>query len=236
MASRLSVSCRPPSCPDSDIEEPTWDFSFSSSAPTESSMSVIDSSPVLSEQGSPTLLIPVPQPNPIANSPTVTPPASQLIGVHPPTSMPECLPTAMSPDVPPFSPLTKSILPTSTPEGSPTAMSPDAPPYSPLTGSILSTSTPGRSPAAMSPDAPPYSPLTTGVLPTSTPESSPTAMSHDALPPISTSEGLLTVVSPDNPARPWYGFKLVGDNIDKNVRPRHQTLQRQTQSFHYFNS
>ena len=61
-------------------------------------------------------------------------------------------------------------------------------------------------------------------------------MSHDALPPISTSEGLPTAVSPDNPARPWYGFKLVGDNIDKNVRPRHQTLQRQTQSFHYFNS
>ena len=54
-------------------------------------------------------------------------------------------------------------------------------------------------------------------------------MSRDALPPTSTPEGLLTAVSHDNPARPWYGFKLVGDNIDK-------TLQRQTQSFHYFNS
>ena len=61
-------------------------------------------------------------------------------------------------------------------------------------------------------------------------------MSRDALPPTSTPEGLLTAVSHDNPAHPWYGFKLVGDNIDKNVRPRHQTLQRQTQSFHYFNS
>ena len=61
-------------------------------------------------------------------------------------------------------------------------------------------------------------------------------MSRDALPPTSTPEGLLTAVSHDNPARPWYGFKLVGDNIDKNVRPRHQTLQRQTQSFHYFTS
>ena len=60
-------------------------------------------------------------------------------------------------------------------------------------------------------------------------------MSRAALPPTST-PGLLTAVSHDNPARPWYGFKLVGDNIDKNVRPRHQTLQRQTQSFHYFNS
>ena len=24
----------------------------------------------------------------------------------------------------------------------------------------------------------------------------------------------------------WCGFKLVGDNIDKNVRPRHETIER----------
>ena len=32
------------------------------------------------------------------------------------------------------------------------------------------------------------------------------------------------------------GFKIVGDNIDKTVRPRHVRLDRQTQSLHYFNS
>jgi L1 cell adhesion molecule like protein len=32
----------------------------------------------------------------------------------------------------------------------------------------------------------------------------------------------------------WHGFKLVGDNLDKNLRPRHQTSGRQTQSLHLF--
>ena len=34
----------------------------------------------------------------------------------------------------------------------------------------------------------------------------------------------------------WVGFKIVGDNIDKTVRPRHQTLENRTQSLHYFHS
>ncbi len=34
----------------------------------------------------------------------------------------------------------------------------------------------------------------------------------------------------------WPGFKIVGDNIDKNVRPSHQRLDRQTQSLHHFHS
>ena len=33
-----------------------------------------------------------------------------------------------------------------------------------------------------------------------------------------------------------HGMKFVGDNIDKNVRPRHQTIEKQTRSLHYFNS
>ncbi len=37
-------------------------------------------------------------------------------------------------------------------------------------------------------------------------------------------------------AEPWCGFKIVGDNIDKNVRPSHQRLDRQTQSLHHFHS
>ena len=35
---------------------------------------------------------------------------------------------------------------------------------------------------------------------------------------------------------PWCGFKIVSDNIDKNIQPSHQRLDRQTQSLHYFHS
>ena len=34
----------------------------------------------------------------------------------------------------------------------------------------------------------------------------------------------------------WCGFKLVGDNIDKNIRPSFQRSNRQTKSLHYFHS
>ena len=43
------------------------------------------------------------------------------------------------------------------------------------------------------------------------------------------------IVSPESPSE-WNGFKLVGDNIDKTVRRRHQRLGCTTQSLHYFNS
>ena len=34
----------------------------------------------------------------------------------------------------------------------------------------------------------------------------------------------------------WYGFKIVGDNLDKNISRRHQRIDRKTRSFHFFNS
>ena len=34
----------------------------------------------------------------------------------------------------------------------------------------------------------------------------------------------------------WKGFKIVGDNINKTVHSRHQTIDSPTQSLHYFNS
>ena len=34
----------------------------------------------------------------------------------------------------------------------------------------------------------------------------------------------------------WKGFKLIGDNVDKSVRARHQTLVTTDQSLHYFHS
>ena len=32
------------------------------------------------------------------------------------------------------------------------------------------------------------------------------------------------------------GYKVVGDNIDKNVKPRYLRINKRTQSLHYFNS
>ena len=34
----------------------------------------------------------------------------------------------------------------------------------------------------------------------------------------------------------WKGFKVVGDNLDKTVRPRRQRFDERTKSLHYFNS
>ena len=34
----------------------------------------------------------------------------------------------------------------------------------------------------------------------------------------------------------WVGFKIVGDNINKTVCPRHQTLSSRTQSLYYFHA
>ena len=36
-----------------------------------------------------------------------------------------------------------------------------------------------------------------------------------------------------NMPTPWDGFKIVGDNIDKNIRPSFQRCNYQTKSFHY---
>ena len=43
----------------------------------------------------------------------------------------------------------------------------------------------------------------------------------------------------DNKPKPemqWQGFKIVGDNIDKNIRPSMQRLTHQTRSLHHFHS
>jgi L1 cell adhesion molecule like protein len=34
----------------------------------------------------------------------------------------------------------------------------------------------------------------------------------------------------------WNGFKIVGDNIDKNFRRTYQRIDRQTRSCHYYHS
>ncbi len=32
------------------------------------------------------------------------------------------------------------------------------------------------------------------------------------------------------------GFKIVGDNVDKSVKPRHETLEATSQSLHFFHA
>ena len=32
----------------------------------------------------------------------------------------------------------------------------------------------------------------------------------------------------------WSGYKFVGDNIDKNIKPRYQRQDQRAKSFHYF--
>lgn len=60
----------------------------------------------------------------------------------------------------------------------------------------------------------------------SRPELSPEPLPSD-IPAHSSQSGLL-----EN----WHGYKLVGDNIDKDVRASYQRLHHTTQSFHYFHA
>ena len=38
----------------------------------------------------------------------------------------------------------------------------------------------------------------------------------------------------EQPLTHWHGFKVVGDNVDKTIKPRHMREDRQTKSIHYF--
>ena len=78
-----------------------------------------------------------------------------------------------------------------------------------------------------------------GVLHTLPKQSTPTLR----LAPVTTSPSVdyspITVIGspPDTveqPLIPWNGFKLVGNNLDKNFHRRHQTFEKQTRSFHFF--
>ena len=94
-----------------------------------------------------------------------------------------------------------------------------------------------------SPRAPAFSPITPehslSVTCSSTPQqtdplSSPdiTASQHVDQPdlvPISCS-------SPKPATSKWSGFKVVIDNIDMHIKPRHQTFERQARSIHYVNA
>ena len=80
-----------------------------------------------------------------------------------------------------------------------------------------------------SPVSPPFSPVTpvqdgsSDFHPTSTP-----------LLTLPNESGVVQEETNTTPLSQWHGFKYVGDNIDKNVKPRHQTLDSQGKSLHYF--
>ena len=79
-----------------------------------------------------------------------------------------------------------------------------------------------------SPVSPPYSQVTpvqdgsSDVHLTSTPT------------PLPNESGVMLEETNTTPLSQWYGFKYVGDNIDKNIKPRHQMLDSQGKSLHYF--
>lgn len=115
-------------------------------------------------------------------------------------------------------------------------------------------------PTSASPEAPVFSPITpkhisvdslvsvVEITGASTPlqQTWSSPGSHDVSPcsipllqaPISESLPLPVAVSSplQNIKQKWTGFKVVIDNIDMNLRPRHQTFERQTKSIHYVNS
>ena len=87
---------------------------------------------------------------------------------------------------------------------------------------------PCSSSSLSSPACPPYSPISSS-------SSSPHHFLNQEFDEAVQNYHSPVLCRPTDPPQPWHGYKLVGDNIDKNVKPRHQTLERQTNSLHYFN-
>ena len=55
-------------------------------------------------------------------------------------------------------------------------------------------------------------------------------------PTTTTSSPPNTTIAASSTSSSWKGFKLVGDNVDKNVHASYQRIGRSTQSLHYFHS
>ena len=103
---------------------------------------------------------------------------------------------------------------------------------------LLSPTTPAPSSVHSSPEAPPFSPLSPCVTLSQSSDAmsidSEAATIHDHF-----QGGVCTATQTEAmeiSQEEWFGFKIVGDNIDKNVRPRHQSLEVGTKSLHYFHA
>ena len=77
-----------------------------------------------------------------------------------------------------------------------------------------------------SPVSPPFSPVT--------PVQDGSSDVHLTSTPLPNESGVVLEETNTTPLSQWHGFKYVGDNIDKNIKPRHQTLDSQGKSLHYF--
>ena len=95
-----------------------------------------------------------------------------------------------------------------------------------------------------SPRAPAFSPITPQPLLSITCTPTPQHTETFSSPTISASQHLdqsqLVPISCSSPkpatSQKWSGFKVVMDNIHMNLKPRHQTFERQTRSIHYVNT
>ena len=107
------------------------------------------------------------------------------------------------------------------------------------------------------PEAPPFSPLSSTSLATLSRSPESMSISSQSLFDHEPEGSLVSILGPQNAEEThastcrdqvqgketlpqvgsgWFGFKIVGDNIDKNVRPRHQSVDTRTQSLHYFHA
>ncbi len=98
---------------------------------------------------------------------------------------------------------------------------------------------------SLSTPSPPNEPTNSPVLAVATCTQAPTDVSMTTpSPPHMPSQSPTLTVDSSNEApgfqtastSGWFGFRIVGDNIDKNVKPRDMRSDHQTQSLHYFNS
>lgn len=92
-----------------------------------------------------------------------------------------------------------------------------------------------------SPVAPPYSPISNNASQVSCLIPSPCSPASDS--ELDTLGSMTCFQAPAAFSTPmvsvtkaWHGFKIVMDNIDMNIRPRHQTLEHRTKSLHYVNT
>ena len=82
-----------------------------------------------------------------------------------------------------------------------------------------------------SPIAPPFSPISASI-PGSVMEYRTNNIEYEA----NDCDISAEIIDVQDVSQEWYGFKLVGDNIDKNIHPSLQQRNSQTNSLHYFYS
>lgn len=102
-----------------------------------------------------------------------------------------------------------------------------------------SSSSESGSDEASTPSAPAYSPVSTVVSTSSSAQSITTEddqPEHQSPGEENVEISVEADVSVERVQSTWDGFKIVGDNVDKNVRPSFQRQEHQTRSLHHFHA